>query len=255
MPTSAPTSMPLARVLAFAALASCLPGTTNPSEMRIGSAELRVLFIGNSLTYGNDLPGVVAALARLEGRSFAAGTIAHPNVSLEDHAGMGAFEVIRREQPDVVVLQQGPSSLPESRMHLIEWARQFDAVIRESGGKPALLMVWPSTDRIAFFDAVRDSYRAAADAVGGIFIPAGESWRAVWRRDDSAALYGADGFHPSALGTLAAALTVHAVLFELDATTFRCPLPGEVGVSQASLDVVCPGVLEAVAAARQPRSP
>ena len=128
---------------------------------------------------------MVAALARLEGRSFAAGTLAYPNVSFEDHAGMGAFDVIRRERPDIVVMQQGPSSLLESRINLVGWTRQSASVIEQSGGRTALLMVWPPTGRLAFFDGVRDSYRAAADEVGGMFIPAGESWRAAWRRDDA----------------------------------------------------------------------
>jgi len=43
-----------------------------------------------------------------------------------------------------VVLQQGPSALPESRANLIEWTRRFDAVIRSQdraggGGRSAAL--------------------------------------------------------------------------------------------------------------------
>src|SRR5688572_5578026 len=47
---------------------------------------LRVLFIGNSLTYSNDLPSVVEAFAKATGqRVFACKTIALPDFSLEDH--------------------------------------------------------------------------------------------------------------------------------------------------------------------------
>lgn len=242
--------MRLLCLLLLSLVPACSLGTTGPSELRIAQAEMRVLFVGNSLTYTNDLPGMVSALARLEDRSFAAATIAHPNVSLEDHAGMGVFDVIRRERPDVVVLQQGPSSLDESRVNLIEWTHHFAEVIEASGGRPALLMVWPPVDRLAFFDAVRDNYRAAADEVDGLFIPAGESWRAAWRRDDALALFGGDGFHPSPLGTLVAALTVHAVLHELDATTFRCPTAQQVAVDAETLATACASVMEAVTAAR-----
>ena len=244
--------MRLLRLMVLLMVPACSLGTTGLSEVRLADAELRVLFIGNSLTYTNDLPGMVRELSRLEHRSFAGAVIAHPNVSLEDHAGMGVFDVIRRERPDVVVLQQGPSSLDESRVNLVEWTRHFTDVIEESGGRPALLMVWPPIDRLAFFDAVRDSYRAAADEVDGLFMPAGESWRAAWRRDAALALYGGDGFHPSALGTLAAALTVHAVLHELDDETFRCPTAQQVGVDAQSLATICDAVVEAVTAARQP---
>lgn len=47
---------------------------------------LRVLFIGNSLTYSNDLPSIVEAFAKVTGqRAFAYKAIAFPDFSLEDH--------------------------------------------------------------------------------------------------------------------------------------------------------------------------
>ena len=73
-------------------------------------------------------------------------------------------------------------------------------------------MVWPSRERLGDFDGVRDSYARAAKDVEGLFIPAGEAWRAAWRRDRNVALYGADNFHPSPLGScLAAAVIVQGI--------------------------------------------
>lgn len=242
--------MRLLRSLVLSLPLACSLGTSGPSSVDIGEADLRVLFIGNSLTYTNDLPGLVEGLASLEGRSLATGTLAFPNASLEDHAARDAFAVIRRVRPDIIVLQQGPSSLDESRVHLVHWSQQFAAVAGEHGGRTALLMVWPSSDRLDAFDAVRDSYAAAADAVDGTFIPAGESWRGAWARDPSLQLYGGDGFHPSALGTLAAALTVHMVMYDLDAGTFTCPEAQQTGVEAEVLATLCAAVVEAVEAAR-----
>lgn len=242
--------MSLLRLSLLALTLGCRLGSPGLADVDIGEADLRVLFIGNSLTYTNDLPRVVELLAELEGRSLATGTLAFPNASLEDHAARDAFGVIRRQQPDVIILQQGPSSLPESRTHLVHWSQQFASVAAEHDGGTALLMVWPSSDRLNAFDAVRDSYAAAADAVDGLFIPAGESWRATWDRDESLALYAGDGFHPSPLGTLAAALTAHAVLHALDASTFTCPDPQHLGVDAEVLGTLCTAVLEAVEASR-----
>jgi hypothetical protein len=67
-------------------------------------------------------------------------------------------------------------------------------------------MVWPSSDRRADFDAVSLSYAGAATLVGGALLPAGDAWRAAWRRDPRLALYGPDGFHPSPLGSSLAAM-------------------------------------------------
>jgi hypothetical protein len=89
-------------------------------------------------------------------------------------------------------------------------------VIRETGGEPALLMVWPSRAREHAFDDVRASYREAARAVDALFIPAGEAWRDAWSMDPGLVLWGGDGFHPSPLGTTLAALTVARVLLDQD---------------------------------------
>ena len=46
-----------------------------------------------------------------------------------------------------------------------------------------------------------------------MFIPAGEAWRAAWRVDPGLPLYDGDQFHPSPLGSYAAALSIFAELY------------------------------------------
>ena len=195
------------------------PPVAGSETVEIGPADLRVLFVGNSLTHSNDLPGVVAALAADAGLSFAHATVARPGWSLQEHWQAGIAEVIASVAADVVVLQQGPSSLPESRTHLAYWTGRLAPVIRGAGGEPALLMVWPDRSRAAFFPDVRESYAAAAASVDGIFIPAGQAWVHAWEIDGTLALWGADDFHPTYLGTLAAAMAAFAVLFDADPST------------------------------------
>jgi hypothetical protein len=43
-------------------------------------------------------------------------------------------------------------------------------------------------------------------------MPAGEAWRAAWRRDPELPLYDRDGFHPSRLGSCLAALAVYQAI-------------------------------------------
>jgi len=204
-------SLAAACVLLLTTPLACDEGISSPIR---GDGELRVLYIGNSLTYTNDVPGLVATIAEAGGRSVAYGSIAEPNFSLEDHWNAGIADRIRAARADFVVLQQGPSSLPENQEHLRRWSERLAGAIRDAGGRPVLFMVWPSSDRAFVFDAVRDSYRNAAQAVGGLFAPAGETWRAVWSSDPQLTLYGPDGFHPTRLGSVAAALTLYAVLFD-----------------------------------------
>jgi hypothetical protein len=175
----------------------------------VKAAALAVLFIGNSLTAANDLPHLVQRIAQAAGVSIEVASVAKPNFSLEDHWNDGeAARVIASRRWNLVVLQQGPSALPESQRLLLEFARRFDRPIRAAGARPALYMVWPSSQRSGDFANVSASYRAAARAINGQLAPAGDAWRAAWRRNPGLALYGADGFHPSARGSVLAAMTI-----------------------------------------------
>jgi len=176
---------------------------------------LRVLFIGNSLTYWNDLPAMVEALAEASGAARpTCEAVVSGGYSLEDHWNEGAAQkAIARGGWDVMVLQQGPSASTEGRRSLLEYARRFAQEIRRAGARPALYMVWPSTSRKGDFDGVAESYRQAAAETKGLLFPAGEAWRAAWRRDSKLELYSPDGLHPTVAGSYLAALTIYQQLY------------------------------------------
>ncbi|TAK15853.1 MAG: SGNH/GDSL hydrolase family protein [Acidobacteria bacterium] len=173
------------------------------------AVERRVLFIGNSLTVANGLPQLVEQFSAAAGAPLKATVVAFPDFSLGDHWERGdALRAIRRGGWDAVVLQQGPSSLPESRVSLIADTRRFDAEIRKAGARTALFMVWPPRARARFAPDVSKSYADAAAAVGGLLLPVGDVWRAALSADASLALYGPDDFHPSPLGSRLAARVI-----------------------------------------------
>lgn len=175
---------------------------------------MKVLFIGNSLTYANDLPGMVQTVGEAAGHEIAVRSVAKANYSLEDHwLQGGALESIRAADWDVVILQQGPSSLAINQLHLKEWSQKFDTIIRMQGARPALYMVWPEASRPGAFDAVTEAYTKAADTIHGMLFPVGEAWRTAWASDPDLAFYGPDGFHPTELGSALAALVIYQQLF------------------------------------------
>src|SRR4029453_7142773 len=106
------------------------------------------------------------------------------------------------------------STLPESRTELVASTKQFAAEIRRAGARPALLMVWPLPGQQA--SAVSPSHRSAAEANEALLLPAGDAWTILTARDPSMVLTVSDGFHPSVLGTYAAALTVACTLIPED---------------------------------------
>ncbi|HMB89624.1 MAG TPA: hypothetical protein VKP65_02175, partial [Rhodothermales bacterium] len=170
---------------------------------------IRILFIGNSLTQANNLPEMVAAMAEADRtRPVVIHEVTAGGTSLEDHWFLGrARETIQNDGPwDFVVMQQGPSSLPENQQHLAHWAQMFATEIRAAGAIPALYMVWPGQARHFAFGDVVASYTNAAKAADARLLPAGSAFLAAWDRRSDLALYSADDFHPSPMGSYLAAL-------------------------------------------------
>ena len=198
---------------------------------------LRVLFLGSSFTYNNDMPLLVQAFAHEAGQSVEVATVAKGGFSFEDHCKKGAaLSTLRKGPWSHVVMQQGASTLTASRRNMLEWARKLAVPIRQAGARPALYMVWPSEDRIAYFDEARISYQLAAEAVDGMMIPAGEAWRAAWRRDPNIPLYRRDREHPSPTGSFLVALSIFGMLCD------RSPvgLPARVRLSNGNFAQVPP---------------
>lgn len=230
-------------LVVFAVCATTSPTVTEP----IPEADARVLFLGNSLTYTNDLPFMVQVIAEAAGHTLTHRSVARPNYSLEDHWNSGGRDVVLAAEADFVVMQQGPSSLPDNQEYLRTWAERFGPVIAETGGTPALYMVWPDDSRLEAFDDVRDSYEGAAVSVGGLFIPAGDAWRAAWDAGLTRPLYGPDGFHPSTLGSAIAALTIVRALFDEPLVGLSNPIvPTTEGLPAIDLGADAALILEAV---------
>jgi hypothetical protein len=176
-------------------------------------ATLHVLFVGNSLTAANDLPGMVVQLGARSGVTIEYDVRTPGGFALEDHWQQTDIrDVIANGHYDWVVLQQGPSTLPESGENLRVWAGTFADAIRAAGGRPALYGVWPESYRRSALDAGIGNYRRAARDSGSVLLPAGAAWKAAWRAAPKLALYGPDGFHPSRLGSYVAAVVIYAGL-------------------------------------------
>jgi len=227
------------RALVATGLLAVLVACATSPEPLPPDDDLRILFIGNSLTYSNNLPDMVERMAvAVDGKVPIVESVTAGDFSLEDHWNRGeAQAAIRGGKWDLVLLQQGPSALPESRVLLVEFAGKFTEEIRKVGGRPAMYMVWPPASRVAEWDAVSESYATAAREVDGVVFPVGEAFRAALRRAPGLTLFAGDGFHPSATGTYLAAIVIYAQ------ATHRSP----VGISAiARMVSLSPGDIEAL---------
>lgn len=176
---------------------------------------MNILFVGNSLTYTNDLPSLVREMGKMEGKKITFQSFLFANYSLEDHWNEGKVKTeIESGNYDFVIVQQGPSALPESQVLLLEYATRFAQVCRENNSKMAFYMVWPSKARLFDLDNVIYSYTNAAEKTGALLCPAGLGWKYAWETNPSIPLYGSDGFHPGMDGTVLAALILYGTLMD-----------------------------------------
>ena len=197
------------RCATLAVLALCTSAAAGVAAQEHGPRS--VLFVGNSLTYANDLPGMVRQLAGAAGRSVKVAMIAGPDLAVIDHT-TGASDApakIARGHWDIVLLQQGPTPAGICRDTLVIAAMRLAPAVRAAGGRTALFLPWPRRGFPQSLEPAAASVTAAARAVGGAVVPIGIAWRKALEADPALPLYGEDGYHPAPAGTLLAALTVY----------------------------------------------
>lgn len=176
----------------------------------------RVLFVGNSFTFGNDLPQLVAEMGhshdpplRLE-----VAMVARDGMTLERHWEEG--EVARRlkaEHWDVVVLQE-QGSRPLRQPELMEaYVRRFASLARQAGARVLLFETWARLNEPQTTEPRAAAYQRIATAVGATVAPVGTAWsRALSARPDLR-LHAEDGIHAGLEGSrLAGTVILDAIL-------------------------------------------
>jgi hypothetical protein len=166
----------------------------------------KILFIGNSLTYTNDLPALVKQAAAKKGITVTTEMIAFPNYALEDHWNDGHIQqLIAKNKYDFVVVQQGPSSQAEGRTMLMDYGKKIKELCDKHGSTLAFFMVWPARANLHMIDGVIKNYSDAAVTTQSILCPVGAAWKKYFADTGEYDLYGPDQFHPAEKGSRMAA--------------------------------------------------
>ncbi|MAP37516.1 MAG: hypothetical protein CL698_07700 [Chloroflexi bacterium] len=181
------------------------------------SKTVRMLFIGNSFTTRNDLPGLLSAIAEagacatIESRVIAAG-----GASLRRHWNAGAADTISDGKWDYVLFQE-QSRLPiknGKRFH--ENVREFVPVMKESGATMVLFMTWARKHEPENQKLLIDSYNSIGKELAATVVPVGSAWREMLEKHDTPELYAEDGSHPTLAGSYLAACVFYTTLFDGD---------------------------------------
>lgn len=193
---------------------------TAPAYVPVVGTGTRVLFVGNSYLYYNDIPGMVQSLAdSAKGETLAIAVVAAADFALIDHWRNGSAPIaLRGSDWKWVVLQQGPSSTDLNRDTLRLATKLFGDEITKAHGTAALFSAWPASDRAQDFPRAIESYGLAAKDVNGLLLPVAAAWVSASKRDPSIQLY-ADGLHPSIEGAYLSSLVLYAKLLNKDPRT------------------------------------
>jgi hypothetical protein len=193
---------------------------------------LRVLFIGNSHTYVNDLPGLFLGLSEAGGRLVRTDMSAFGGYSLEDHTNTQAtLDKIAQDSWDFVALQE-QSVIPTIHYwrynSMYPAARLLDSLIRRQGAQTVFYMTWGwkyggqqsygdswSPDFRDYFEmqeSVRVAYQEIASELSSGMSPVGMAFARARHIDSLVDLWQEDYCHATLEGTYLGACVFYAVL-------------------------------------------
>jgi hypothetical protein len=185
-----------------------------------------VLFIGNSYTYVNDLPGTFADLSKSGGHDVETAMAGQGGWTLADQlASRQTLDKVSSARWNFVVLQeqsQAPALEQARAASMYPAARQLAARIEQTGGTPIFFMTWAHRDgwpEAGFPDyasmqlGIDQGYLGIAGELQAPVAPVGYAWSVVRIQDPQLQLWQADGSHPTPEGTYLAACVFYAVIF------------------------------------------
>ena len=197
------------------------------------------LFIGNSYTFYNDMPLMVASMAASTGDALQAESSAISGYSLEEHAtNAGTLSKIQEGGWDFVVLQdhsQRPA-LEQSYVeeHTFPFAEELVEETREYspcaeiffyntwGRKNGDDQYCPTIPEVCTYtgmdDRLQQSYRQMADDNNAMLSPVAQVRRQIREQYPEIELYDADQSHPTLVGSYVSAVTFYTVIFRKDPT-------------------------------------
>ncbi|KAF0246178.1 MAG: hypothetical protein FD180_920 [Planctomycetota bacterium] len=180
---------------------------------------LKVLFIGNSYTYVNDLPGTVEALAKASGQDprLQVQGMTAGGATLQVHWDSNAAAAIRDTDWNYVVLQeQSLTPLSESGRDTLffPYARKFHEVIQARGAKSLFYMTWKWPDSKTPQESLTQPYLDITRELGAQVAPAGMALELVLKRNPEFQFYADKGGHPTPAGTYLVACTFFAAIYD-----------------------------------------
>lgn len=175
---------------------------------------MKVLFIGNSHTFFNDMPRTFARLCKAGANiNVDAVMLSHPGMTLEWH--LAQYYELRYNllfgKYDYCVIQQGAHPFPGREETLRDLARIID-LCRKGGTKPVVTMTWAEKRFPENQQKMIDTYNEAAKEEDVLLAPVGKVWQHMLASHPEVDLFWMDGEHASPLGDYLIACVLYHVI-------------------------------------------
>jgi hypothetical protein len=212
----------------------------------------KVLFIGNSHTFVNNLPQTFYQLATHAGKTVYVDDLTMGGYTFQMHLQNPAtIQKINEKHWDFVILQeqsQIPSFIPERNFMMYPYAVSLDSIIHSNWlctntmffmtwahkyGDLGILQNGGSDSFENMQQRLRSGYLTIADSLDAAVAPCGWAWRKLIQDFPSIELFAADNYHPAENGTYLAACTFYASIFSQPAIGIN--YSGNVSASNAAI--------------------
>lgn len=195
---------------------------------------LKVLFLGNSYTYVNNLPQLIKDIALANGDTLVFDSNSPGGHTFNNHFNNAtSLSKINAQAWDCVILQaqsQEPSFSPgQVASQTLPYAIKLDSLIKNNNpcSETVFYETWgrkygdasncgsypPICTYIGMQNRLRASYKLFADTTHAIMAPAGEAWRKSIAQNPTLELYSSDQSHPSLEGSYLTACVFYETLF------------------------------------------
>lgn len=212
----------------------------------------RVLFLGNSYTYSNNMPQIVADIASSMGDTLIFDSNTPGGYTLEGHSSNStSFSKISQGNWDFISLQeqsQRPAlSINQVIKDVFPYARYLDSLFKAYNpcGETVFFMTWGRKNGDSYYcpewppvctyqgmdSLLRLRYMMMADSNDAIVSPVGAVWKYLRNNHPEIELYSPDESHPSPAGSYAAACSFYTTFFRKDPTQITYNFSLEIDVA------------------------
>ncbi len=199
---------------------------------KITDDPLKILFIGNSYTFSNNLPLLVKKMGIENNKDFCIEIKAFTpaGAKLKDHLNSSCtVDTIRNGNWDIILVQGHSIEPLKNPIGFTEAATDLIRIMNESGadvylfetwsrqiGNPIYSEAWSGRNPDSMQKQLSMRYHRIAQNLDVTLIPIGSIWQQLIRERQEMELYSIDGSHPTQIGTYLTACIIYRYIFNED---------------------------------------